>query len=66
MSIFKEIHVAFQNNKVSHLQVTHLVPATFAIVMWLCSSGNNNAKPKSAILGLKSLSSKTLLAFMSR
>lgn len=46
------------------LDGTYVVPAIF-VLMWVISSGNSLAKPKSPIFGLKSLSRSILLALMS-
>lgn len=44
---------------------TYMVPAT-RVLMWVILSGKSFAKPKSPILGTRSLSSKMLLALISR
>ena len=45
---------------------TYLVPAMCIVIIWVSSSGNNKANPKSAIKACKFLSSKMLLALISR
>lgn len=44
---------------------THMVPAT-RVLMWVTLSGKSFARPKSPILGTRSLSSKMLVALISR
>ena len=47
-------------------QSTHSVPAHCWVMMTLCASSMGRANPKSAILGWRFLSSRMLLALMSR
>ncbi len=50
----------------THVEGTHIVPTMFIVLTWLPIFGKSLAKPKSAILAFKSMSSKMLAGLMSR